>query len=304
MTYVRKQLVECLITKADNPDFVFITGDLGFDALEPLAEKMGDRFINAGIAEQNMVSVAAGLARDGMKVWVYSIGPFLFSRAAEQIRNDVGLNNTPVCLVANGAGLMYGVQGPSHFSVDDLGFLGLVPNLVALTPVFDSDLKPIVNQLLEDPRPTYLRLGRSSFERSEDQFSEVLGQRKILSGDLGMLICLGSIASDYLVALENEPIRSRPSVWVVAKVPEKLADLNPVFLAALSTSPRNITVEENLGPSGFGMSLIYLLSQHQDYRGIVIESLFLKDLVFQNYGSQEYLKRMSGISPDEILAKF
>ena len=119
-----------------------------------------------------------------------------------------------------------------------------------------------------------------------------------------MLICLGSIASDYLVALEKEPVRSRPSVWVVTKVPKKLTDLKPDFLSALSTSPRNITVEENLGPSGFGMTLIFLLSQKRRYRTIEIEALFLHDLIFQNYGSQEYLKQMSGISSDQILAKF
>lgn len=304
MTQMRKQLVECLLGKADDHDFIFITGDLGFDALEPLAEKMGDRFINAGVAEQNMVSVAAGLAREGMKVWVYSIGPFLFSRAAEQIRNDIGFNNSAVCLVANGAGLLYGVQGPSHFSIDDLGFLNLVPNLLTLTPVFDSDLTPIVNRQFGDPRPTYLRLGRSTFERSEDELSAVIGQREILSGELGMLICLGSIASDYLVALETEAIHSRPSVWVLTEVPKKLTDLSHNFLSSLSTSRRNVTVEENLGASGLGMNLIFLLSQDQDYRGIIIESRYLNDSVFQDYGSQDYLKQTSGLDAHQIRAMF
>lgn len=301
---MRRQLVECLLTKVDDPDFVFLTGDLGFDALEPLAEKLGDRFINAGVAEQNMVSVAAGLAREGMKVWVYSIGPFLFSRAAEQIRNDVGLNNNPVCLVANGAGLLYGVQGPSHFSIDDLGSLNLVPNLLTLTPAFDSDLKPIVNRLFEEPRPTFIRLGRTSFEQDEQDLDKILGQRKLLSGEKGTLTCLGTIASDYISRLEKEPFQSRPSVWVATNIPREFEELNREFIQELLASPMNITVEENLGAGGFGMNLSYLLSQRVETRAISIEAFSLTGSVFETYGSQEYLKKFSGISPDRILAKF
>ena len=93
-----------MIKAFEKKPFVFLSGDLGFKALEPLQEKLGDYFINAGIAEQNMVSTAAGIARTGLEVFVYSIAPFIYARPFEQIRNDICLHNLPVTLVGNGGG--------------------------------------------------------------------------------------------------------------------------------------------------------------------------------------------------------
>ena len=95
---MRTILSNTLVAYASQPDFVFLTGDLGFMALEPVRTAAGARFINAGVAEQNMVTVAAGLARSGLRPWVYSIAPFLYARPFEQIRNDVCLHALPVFL--------------------------------------------------------------------------------------------------------------------------------------------------------------------------------------------------------------
>ncbi len=101
---MRVPFTEALLKRAGQAEFVFLTGDLGFQALETLRDAMGPRFLNAGVAEQNMVSVAAGLARSGLRPWVYSIAPFLYARAFEQIRNDVCMHGLPVILVGNGGG--------------------------------------------------------------------------------------------------------------------------------------------------------------------------------------------------------
>src|SRR5579884_151787 len=111
---MRKVFCESLVSCAARPDFIFLTGDLGFLALEPLREALGDRFLNAGVAEQNMVSVSAGLARQGLRPWVYSIASFLYTRPFEQIRNDLCLHRLPVVLVGNGGGYGYGVMGATH----------------------------------------------------------------------------------------------------------------------------------------------------------------------------------------------
>ena len=116
---MRKQLCDALVARAGRPDMVFLTGDLGFMALEALQAAMGPRFINAGVAEQNMVSVAAGLARQGMETWVYSIAPFLYARPFEQIRNDIAFHGLPVKLIGNGGGYGYGVMGPTHHAIED-----------------------------------------------------------------------------------------------------------------------------------------------------------------------------------------
>ena len=122
-------------------------------ALEPLREALGARFINAGVAEQNMVSVAAGLARGGLRPWVYSIAPFIYARPFEQIRNDVCLHRLPVRLVGNGGGYGYGVMGATHHALEDYGALLCLPHLRAFVPAFDDDVGAIVDTLADAARP-------------------------------------------------------------------------------------------------------------------------------------------------------
>src|SRR5882724_929790 len=120
---MRNVFCQSLVDASSRPQFVFLTGDLGYKALEPLRDALGDRFINAGVAEQNMVSVAAGLARGGLRPWVYSIAPFMYARPFEQIRNDVCLHDLPVVFVGNGGGYAYGVMGATHHALEDYGAL-------------------------------------------------------------------------------------------------------------------------------------------------------------------------------------
>src|SRR5437763_3204983 len=158
---MRDAFRNALLGLADNPDFTFLTGDLGFKALEPLRDAAGERFINAGVAEQNMVSVAAGLAKAGLKPWVYSIAPFVYVRPYEQIRNDVCLHKLPVKLVGNGGGYGYGVMGSTHHALEDYGALLCLPNMHVFVPAFSADVPAIVGKLLDFPYPAYFRLGSS-----------------------------------------------------------------------------------------------------------------------------------------------
>ena len=147
---MRNLACEKWIDLAGDSNFVFLTGDLGFMALESLQIVLGPRFINAGIAEQNMVSVACGLALEGMNPWVYSIAPFCYARPFEQIRNDICHHNLPVKLVGNGGGYAYGPMGASHHALEDYGALLTLPNMRAYVPAFGEDLKtviPILNKV-------------------------------------------------------------------------------------------------------------------------------------------------------------
>ena len=112
----------------------------------------GSRFINAGVAEQNMVSVAAGLARQGMRAWAYSIAPFIYARPFEQIRNDVCLHNLPVVLVGNGGGYGYGVMGGTHHALEDYGVLLGLPNLRVYIPAFDGDVSRLAARICSPSR--------------------------------------------------------------------------------------------------------------------------------------------------------
>ena len=157
---MRLQFCDAMVARAVDARMRFLTGDLGFMALEPLQAAMGLRFINAGVAEQNMMSVAAGLARQHFEVWAYSIAPFCYARPFEQIRNDIAFHRLPVKLVGNGGGYGYGVMGPTHHAIEDYGVLLCLPNLSVFVPVFDEDLAAVVPRAGASERAAYLRLGR------------------------------------------------------------------------------------------------------------------------------------------------
>jgi transketolase len=157
---MRKQLCDALVARATKPELVFLTGDLGFMALEALQQALGPRFINAGVAEQNMVSVAAGLARQNLEVWVYSIAPFCYARPFEQIRNDITFHNLPVKLIGNGGGYGYGVMGPTHHAIEDYGVLLTLPNMSVYVPVFDEDMDAVITRAGNSSHPAYIRMGR------------------------------------------------------------------------------------------------------------------------------------------------
>ena len=159
---MRTQFCDAMIAEADRSDeLLFLTGDLGFMALEPIQQKLGPRFINCGVAEQNMVTVAAALAAQNFAIWVYSIAPFCYARPFEQVRNDVAFHNLPVHLVGNGGGYGYGVMGPTHHAIEDYGVLLTLPNMHVYVPAFDEDLPQVVANIGKAKSPTYLlRLGR------------------------------------------------------------------------------------------------------------------------------------------------
>jgi transketolase len=140
------------------PNDVFLTGDVGYNSLEPVQEVMGDRFINCGIAEANMVSMAAGLAKSGFRPWVYSIAPFIFARAFEQIRNDVVHHELWVTLVGTSD---YPVLGFSHSSDDSFGVLGTLHPLRLYRPGSVSETRSAVIEIRKSFVPAYLQLGRA-----------------------------------------------------------------------------------------------------------------------------------------------
>ena len=158
---MKSALIDTLAAAAErDPSVVLLTGDLGYGAFEAFQERFPNRFINCGVAEQNMLGVAGGMAAEGLRPVVYSIGNFLVLRAAEQIRNDVVAPRRPVLLVAAGGGFTYGAAGYSHHLTEDLAFMRSLPGLTVFTPSQVSDIGPMVSDWLNDPRPVYLRLDR------------------------------------------------------------------------------------------------------------------------------------------------
>ncbi|HMK89273.1 MAG TPA: transketolase C-terminal domain-containing protein [Methylocystis sp.] len=147
---------------ATDEKVVFLTGDLGYSVVEPLQEMLGERFINAGVAEANMISMAGSLAALGFKPFVYSIGPFATSRCFEQIRNDIVYQRRKVGIIGVGSGFSYGGLGPSHHALEDASIMAALPDMIVGNPgnVAELDRFFALSQLTE--APAYFRIARES----------------------------------------------------------------------------------------------------------------------------------------------
>lgn len=288
---MRDAFARAVAAQGADPHCAFLTGDLGFMALEPVREAFGERFVNVGVAEQNLMGVAAGLASEGMRVYAYSIAPFASLRALEQIKLDIAGQGLSVCIVGNGGGYGYGHMGPTHHALEDLAVLSSV-GVRCLVPAFDAD----VTRFIDDwEGPTYLRLGRqegTAPTRSDvgGDESASAGLRVLLAGTDGHLVALGPLAGLALAAFDNVPESSRPNVWSCTSLP--LAGL-PAPLAALPSGQRVVAVEEHRGVGGLGQQLaaaFVAAGRQPDYVHVAAAGY-----PSGQYGSQAFHREESGL---------
>lgn len=296
---MRNQFVESLLLISENPKTVFLTGDLGFKAFEELMSRLGPRFINAGIAEQNMVSVAAGMARAGLSPWVYSIAPFIFARAFEQIRNDVCFHNLPVKLVGNGGGYGYGVMGPSHHALEDYGAMSLLPNLRVYLPVFNSDLEPITTIMNQSVYPSYLRLSKE-YDSCANTCVTYSPWRQLLGGAGPIVFSPGSLASSFYSAFLQIPHSTRPTLWAISELPVTHNPPPQDVLDMVDSGRPLYIVEDHVRQGSFGLDLVAYLATAgitANIRSHIVAQYSSE----KRYGSQEYMNAQNGLDTDSIL---
>ena len=159
---MRTTFIETLCDLAERDERIWlITGDLGFSVLERFSERFPERYINAGVAEQNMTGIAAGLAHSGLVVFTYSIANFPVMRCLEQIRNDVCYHNMNVNVVAVGGGFSYGTAGYTHHGVEDIAVMRAMPNMTVVAPADPYETRKATESVAAHAGPCYLRLGKS-----------------------------------------------------------------------------------------------------------------------------------------------
>ena len=172
---MRNAFINEIVEAAEkNDNIMLVVGDLGYGVIEPFAKRFPNRFINAGVAEQNMMGLAAGLASEGYHVFVYSIANFSTFRCAEQIRNDVDYHNLSVTVVAVGGGLAYGNLGYSHHAVQDYALMRVMPNMLIAAPGDPMEVRACMRYIINNPQPSYLRLGKSGEAYIHNELPEVL----------------------------------------------------------------------------------------------------------------------------------
>ncbi len=297
---MRKQFCDALVARSRSSNMVFLTGDLGFMALETLQEALGDRFINAGVSEQNMVSVSAALAREGFEVWVYSIAPFCYARPFEQIRNDVAFHGLPVKLVGNGGGYGYGVMGPTHHAIEDYGVLLTLPGMSAVVPVFDEDVEEAIQAVGDRGSPVYLRLGRGAGPKGYAP-PRYAAWRQLVRGAGPTVVVAGPLAGAYVEAFAALAEERRPNLWAVAELPVSAEALPPELLEQIAESGRLCVFEEHVRQGGLGSQLAMALAD----AGVAFPKWrqgVAREHHYERSGSQDYLRRQSGLDAQSALA--
>lgn len=282
----------------EDESVIFITGDLGYNALENLQSSMGKRFINAGVAEQNMVGVAAGFAHKGYKVFCYSIAPFIVYRCIEQFRNDACFNNLPVFLVGNGGGYGYGIMGSSHHTIEDIACLSGLPNAQVWVPGFSDEVDPMLNQIVTNARPSYLRLGVG---KTTPENATITGSFKIVhkgSQADSTIFALGPMINNVLSALETSPdLKERVNVVTAFKFP---LVITPDLMNLIKSASNILVAEEHISTGGLAQQLSVQLLE----AGIMPQSFkSLRAAGYPNslYGSQNYHQKISELDPDSII---
>ncbi len=271
-------------------DLVFITGDLGYMALEDVAETYGERFVNAGIAEQNAVSLAAGLAREGHLPWVYSTAPFVVLRPYEQIRNDVCLHKLPVKLVGNGGGYGFGIMGATHHALEDVGAMRVLPNLRIYVPLTAADVVRVVDLMAEDPLPNYLRLNTPA--RIPGEVPAFAPWRRIKRGRRCIVIGMGPVLGN-LYEIGDQELFDDIEIWSVGRLP--IDDIPADLGASIRERRPIVTIEEHYGACGLGESLSHVFLTC----GVVPQSftcLHAAGYPTGRYGSQRWHQEQSGLA--------
>ena len=298
---MRNASCQALAQLFEKKPFVFFTGDLGYKALEPLMQAMGDRFINAGVAEQNMISVAAGLASSGLQAWTYSIAPFLYARPFEQIRNDVCLHDLDVKLVGNGGGYGYGPMGATHHALEDYGALLTLQNMRAFVPAFAADVAPCIQAMSATPHPCYLRLGLDE-RPAAFEVPAYAPWRRLLAGGGPTLLIMGPLVGKVVEALLELEQAARPDLWALSQLPLSLNPPPSEFLESLKRSGHLCVAEEHVAQGGLGQALAaWLLGAGLAPRRF--DHLHALGYPSKTYGSQAFHRKECGLDAAGILAR-
>jgi transketolase len=296
---MRTAFIKTLCELAEQDERIWLLcGDLGYSVLEGFSSRFPNRFVNVGVAEQNMTGIAAGLALSGKVVFIYSIANFPVMRCLEQIRNDVCYHNLNVKIVTVGGGLTYGSLGYTHHGVEDIAVMRVLPNMTVIAPGDPVEARLATQAILNTPGPCYLRLGKAG-EPVVHQIEPEFQVGKAISLQLGSdltLISTGGMLQSVVLAAEKLASQGY-SVQVLSMPTVYPLDEHSIVQAAKQTG-KIITVEEH-GLGGLGSAVAEVLA----LGGIPVKfrPLRLPREAMKVAGSQTVLRSSQGLSIERIV---
>jgi len=297
---MKRSFFQTLVELAEHDERIhLLVGDLGFSVVEEFARRFPSRFVNAGVAEQNMTGMAAGIAMCGGTVFTYSIGNFATLRCLEQIRNDVCHPELNVKVVAAGGGLAYGSLGASHHATEDLAVMRALPNMTVVAPGDEYEVKQATRAIASHAGPCYLRLGRVENRRvhvGEPAFT--LGKAiKLKDGDDVAIVSTGEMLEDVLSVADSLAAQGVKATVLSMHTVKPLDE--QALLEAAGKTRAIVTVEEHSLLGGLGGAVAEVLAEAR-LPSLRFKRLGLPPLFCHEVGDQEYLKKRLGLSRPDI----
>lgn len=299
---MRNSFIKTLMEQARQDQRIFLLcGDLGYSVLEPFAQEFPDRFINVGIAEQNMVGLAAGLSMEGYTVFCYSIGNFPTLRAMEQIRYDVAYHEANVKIIAVGGGYAYGPLSTSHHTTEELGMLRTIPGMVVTAPGDPSEVDAMTAFIAQHRGPCYMRLNKAGEPRLHAQPPALaLGgivPVRASEGAKAAVFATGDMVGYAARYLEQHA----PQVDLYS-----FPFVNPIDTAQLAALARRYTqvatLEEHQANCGFGSAVLErlhdLLSDGALSALPAVKRIAIPNAFISSAGSQDFLREQMGLQLD------
>lgn len=296
---MRTAFIQQLIKEAETNDKIFlIVGDLGYSVVEPFRDMFPDRFLNAGIAEQNMAGMAAGLAKEGYNVYIYSIANFPTLRCMEQIRYDIAYHHLNVKIVSVGAGYAYASLGASHHATEDIGMMRTIPDMVVCSPGDPVEAQAITKFSSHYDGPMYLRLGKAGEKVVHDNSIE-----NIKIGEILPVIHKQSkqaiIASGAILAYAANRILEEDWQIDLYSIPF-LKPIDEESLLKLLSEHNDFTIiEEHQKSCGAGSAFVEQVSdlycQHKIIDYPHIQRVAIDDKFYHLAGNQQELREIAGL---------
>ncbi len=283
-----------------NEQVVLLTADIGNRLFDRYKEVAPDRFINCGLAEANMISVAAGLAMSGLRPVAYTIAPFITSRCHEQIKVDLCYHNASVILVGTGAGLSYASLGPTHHSCEDVAILRVLPNITVICPGDSHELRAALRAALELQGPVYIRIGKKGEPLVHTDLPPLTIGRALPVRE-GRDVCILSTGNTLPLAVECADKLGDKSIAAQVTSFHTVKPLDHAFLAeAFSNYPLVVTIEEHSILGGFGGSIAEWRGRQGD-SGARLLNFGIADEFIHESLNQTQARNHFGLTSDQIV---
>lgn len=283
-----------------NDKIICVIGDTGFSVFEEFEKEFKERFINVGIAEQNFVSVGAGLAAMGMKPYIYNVVSFMTLRSIEEIELDVCYQENPVVLVGVGGGHAYGPAGPTHHAYFDIAMMRMMPNMTVVCPADPVEMKAVMEASESYNKPMYIRIGRSVDPViHKEPFRFEIGKAVCMKEGMdAVLFATGTVVKDAVKAcelLEKQGIR----VTLYSMHTIKPIDTE-VIEECIKKYPAIFTMEEHSINGGLGTAVGDILLDHMGKEKIKFKKFGFPDTFAPVTGSREYLNSLYGLDAESV----